>query len=134
MKLHCILLATLTLGCRAATDKSPSSGDDDGTTRATSSEAPEDSGEAWYDYEEGGSGSGGDGGSGDDGQDDDGKEDEGKEDDGKEDGGDGTDIDIEPCGEDFDPDEPCEGTWETGAICYEGETIWYCEDGSWSNK
>ena len=57
--------------------------------------------------------------------------DEDKEDEDKEDGGGNG---LEECGEDFDPDEPCEGTWETGAICYEGDTIWYCEDGAWSNK
>ncbi len=128
MKLQVLLLATFTIGCRAATDKSPSSGDgDDDSTQSVSSESQEDSGEAWYDYDadDGGSGSGGD---------DDGKEDDGKEDDGKEDGGDGGDYEIEPCPDDFDPDAPCEGTWETGAMCYEGETIWYCEGGRWTNK
>ncbi len=62
-----------------------------------------------------------------------GDEDKEEGDEGKEDGDDG-DWDIDECPSDFDPDEPCEGTWETGAWCYEGETIWYCEDGSWTNK
>jgi hypothetical protein len=133
MNLRLLLLATLTVGCRAATDKSPTT-DDDADSQSVNSEAQEDSGEAWYDYDE--DGGSGDGGSGDDddGKEDDGKEGDGKEDDGKEDGGDEVDYELEPCADDFDPDEPCEGTWDTGAMCYEGETVWYCEGGEWTNK
>jgi hypothetical protein len=129
MNLRLLLLATLTVGCRAATDKSPTTADD-ADSQSVTSEAQEDSGEAWYDYDEDGDDGSGDGGSGDD----DGKEDDGKEDDGKEEGGGEGDVEIEPCADDFDPGEPCEGTWETGAICYEGEVIWYCEGGEWTNK
>lgn len=39
-----------------------------------------------------------------------------------------------PCPEDFDPDAPCEGTWETGAWCEQGADLWYCEDGAWQLK
>lgn len=124
MKLRFIVLATTLFACRAGTDKNEGNESASGDASQTNG----DSGDAWYDYDEGGDD--------DDGwsdYDDDGDEDEEKEDD-KEDGGADDEKEMDECGEDFDPDEPCEGTWETGAICYEGDTIWYCEDGAWSNK
>jgi len=53
---------------------------------------------------------------------------EGGKDDEEEIGGGG------PCPDDFDPDAPCEGTWETGAWCEQGDDLWYCEDGEWQLK
>ena len=115
MRSRLALLAFLTTACRVATDK-PSDGAEAPSDAADTAATVEDSGEAWYEYDEGGDDDAG----GSDGDDKD-EEEEGEK-------------EFEACGDDFDPDEPCEGTWETGAICYEGDTIWYCEDGVWQNK
>ena len=41
--------------------------------------------------------------------------------------------DYEDCPEDFDPQAPCEGSWETTICSYEG-VIWWCQDGVWLNE
>lgn len=38
--------------------------------------------------------------------------------------------DIPDCPEDFDKDEPCEGSWEE-TLCLEDGLLWWCEDGTW---
>ena len=59
---------------------------------------------------------------------------EDKPDDGSDDGGDKPeDFDYSDCPEDFDPQEPCEGSWETTICMYDG-LIWWCEDGVWLNE
>jgi hypothetical protein len=80
--------------------------------------------------------------SGGDGEDD--KPDGGDGEDDKPDGGDGDDdkpdnggdTGTKPgdgCAEDFDSDEPCEGTWED-TMCTDDEgVLWWCEDGAWNN-
>ena len=41
--------------------------------------------------------------------------------------------DYPECGEDFDPDEPCEGDWST-TICVDNGLFWWCENGVWLNE
>jgi len=110
-----LLLALLSLtACRA--------GEVEPDAKASSSDAVSDSGDAWYAYDE------------DDPYDEDeeDEESEGKEEEEDEKGE--NSYGGEECPEDFSSDEPCEGSWEDGVWCVEGDTIWYCEDGTWLKK
>ena len=40
---------------------------------------------------------------------------------------------LDSCGADFDPEEPCQGSWEETLCTYEGLT-WWCQDGVWMNE
>ena len=42
--------------------------------------------------------------------------------------------DKDECGEGVGADEPCEGDWTT-TLCTDSEgTLWWCEDGTWTNE
>jgi hypothetical protein len=66
---------------------------------------------------------GGDGGGKDD---DDGKDDDG-DDDGKDD-----ELEYSVCADDFDPSQPCVGTWQE-TICTFGGELYWCDGGVWTN-
>jgi hypothetical protein len=124
MRIPSIVLLCALIGCRAG-EIDPD--DKTGTTADATTAQGEDSASPWYEYDEDGGGSG----SGDGGGDDEGKED-GTGDEGKEDGTD--DYEYEACPDDFNPNEPCDVPWEEGGICIEGDTLWYCDAGTWTDK
>jgi hypothetical protein len=73
----------------------------------------------------------------DDGKDDDGKDDDGddgKDDDGDDGDDDGKDDELEysVCADDFDPSQPCVGTWQE-TMCTFGGDLYWCDDGVWTN-
>jgi len=123
MHIRSIALLCALIGCQSGELEQD---DKTGTTTDGTTAQTEDSASPWYEYDE----DGGDGGGGDGGGDDEGKED--GTDEGKEDGTD--DYEYEACPDDFDPSEPCEIPWEEGGICLEGDTIWFCDGGTWSDK
>ena len=41
--------------------------------------------------------------------------------------------DVSECGEDFDPNLPCQGDWTT-TLCISDGLMWWCEDGVWLNE
>ena len=45
----------------------------------------------------------------------------------------GSDGSYDDCESDFDPDEPCEGTW-VETICMYDDLIWWCQEGVWMNE
>ena len=61
------------------------------------------------------------------------KSDEEDKDEFTEDGEDKDFEEVNDCPEDFNPQESCEGSWETTICTYEG-TIWWCQDGVWLNE
>ena len=40
---------------------------------------------------------------------------------------------YQDCSSDFDPEQPCEGSWEETICLYEG-LLWWCENGRWMNE
>lgn len=61
--------------------------------------------------DDGGEGAGGSDGEGDDGKDD--------------------DQEYSPCADDFDPSQPCVGTWQE-TLCTFGAELYWCEEGVWT--
>jgi hypothetical protein len=59
-------------------------------------------------------------------------EDEDGEGEGEGEGGNGS-SDYTECGEDFDPNVPCQGDWTT-TICTSDGLIWWCDNGVWLNE
>ena len=73
---------------------------------------------------------GDDGEEGEDEKEDTGFEDKPEDEDGE--GGNGS-SDYTECGEDFDPNVPCQGDWTT-TVCTSDGLIWWCDNGVWLNE
>ena len=66
-------------------------------------------------------------------EDEEGKEDTGFEDKPEDGEGENGSSDYTECGEDFDPNVPCQGDWTTTACTSDG-LIWWCDNGVWLNE
>jgi len=62
-----------------------------------------------------------------------GKEDTGFEDKPEDEEDENGSSDYTECGEDFDPNVPCQGDWTT-TVCTSDGLIWWCDNGVWLNE
>lgn len=123
-----MIIGMMLVGCRS---KTPEEVVDTGTDSWSQSEVTEsdeeqntDSGKP--DYEEGEEGEW-------DEKEDTGFEDKPEEGEGEEEEGGNGSSDYTECGEEFDPNVPCQGDWTT-TVCTSDGLIWWCDNGVWLNE
>ena len=118
-----IIVGMMLVGCRSKIQEEIV---DTGTNSWSQSEVVEsdeeqetDSGKPEYEEDEGGEW--------------DEKEDTGFEDKPEDEEEENDSSDYTECGEDFDPNVPCQGDWTT-TVCTSDGLIWWCDNGVWLNE